>query len=215
MTSKRIGGLWLAVLAWTFAPAAYAQLSIDERCANATGGLVLSMQTARETGFAREVALEMAGLAPGGPSYRIADEAYRQLASGIPVATALQRAKARCRQIGVEALEDDERTFETSREPAGRGGDAQLCAVVATSLANYLTDDPANAARPLDDALRDYLLSIPRDGPAPQTRRALQVAQERARVGANAQELQRVVLRHCEALTTAEREALEAEAYVR
>ncbi len=193
---------------------ASAQFSVDDRCRNATAGLVLGMQTQIAIGNSRQVALESSGLAPGGPGYRVADQAYRQLAAGAPVERLLDAARAQCREIGPEAFEDEEPTFETSREADGRGGGAQLCGDLANSMAGLLVDDPATRTMSLDDALQAFRSSDPRDIPTPQLRRALQLAQQRARVSPDAQELQQLLFRHCEGLSTPEREALDREFYV-
>lgn len=195
-------------------PAANAQVTVDERCRNATAGLVLGMQTHRETGSSREVALERSGLAPGGVRYRVADEAYGQLAAGTPVAAVMDRARAQCRQIGPDAFEDDAATFETSREAGGRGGGAQLCGDVADSVAALFFDDPATRTMSLDDALQVLRNGDPRDIETPQLRRVVDLAQQRARVSPNRQELQQFVFRYCDGLETAAREALDRELYV-
>ena len=126
----------------------------------------------------------------------------------------LESARAQCRQTGPDALEDDKPTFETTREPNGRGGGAQLCGNVAESIAALLIDDPSVRSMSLDDALLALRSSDPRDMRAPQERRALELAQRQARTKPDRQTLQLLVFRHCESLSTAEREALDREFYV-
>ncbi len=193
---------------------AMAQMTTEARCQNATSGLVIGMQTARETGWTREVALETAGLAPGGPRYRIADAAYRQLAAGAPLQRILDQARAECRRIGPEALEDDESTFDDSREAGGRGGGAQLCADVADNIAALLAEEPAVRTMPIDEALRELRNSDPRDIAWPVQRDLLAQAQRQARIQADELSLQRFVYGRCTALDTATREALDREFYV-
>lgn len=214
MGRRLVFAVLLGVVVGGLPQEASAQFSVDDRCRNATAGLVLGMRTQIAIGNSREVALESSGLAPGGPGYRVADQAYRQLVAGAPVERLLDEARAKCREIGPDAFEEEEVTFETSREADGRGGGAQLCGDLASSMAGLLVDDPATRTMSLDDALQAFRSSDPRDIPTPQLRRALQLSQQRARVSPDAQELQQLLFRHCEGLSTPDREALDREFYV-
>lgn len=212
---KRLMPVFLAMtlVAGAWSPPARAQMSVEDRCRNATGGLVLTMNTHREIGSTREVALEQSGLKPGGPRYLIADDAYRQLAAAVPLEAVLERARARCRQVGPDALEDDEPTFNGTREPDGGGG-SQLCADVASTVAAQVAESPALRRMSIDDALREVFSSDPREMDRPQARRILELALRRAQVRVDEQELQELVFNHCEGLDTAAREALDRELYV-
>lgn len=204
--------LALVLAAGGWSPPASAQMSVEDRCRNATGGLVLSMNTQRQIGRTRDVALEHSGLKPGGPRYLIADDAYRQLAAAVPLEAVLERARARCRQVGPDALEDDEPTFNGTREPDGGGG-PQLCAAVASTIAAQVAEDPVLRRMPVDDAVREVQRDDPREMARPQLRRILQITLARAAVRADEQELQELIFRHCDGLDTAAREALERELY--
>lgn len=190
-----------------------AQTSIDDRCHNATAGVVQGMQLQREIGQSREVALEAFGYAPGGPNYRIADFAYRQLEAGVPMARILDEARAQCRKLGPLPFEEEVPTFKTTREADGRGGGAQLCADVANSISGILADEPAMRSMSTDDALEFYLRSAPRDFPTPQLRELLALALKNSSVRFDEQEVEQQLYRRCDALPTKDREALDREFY--
>lgn len=194
---------------------ALAQLTPEQRCRNATAGLVLTMKTYRDVGQTREVALDQAELTPGSVRFRIADDAYRQLAAGTPLERVQERARAECLRVGPDVLEEESDRPEADGD--GEGGRAMplpVCADVATSIAALLAEDAAVRPGSLDDALAALRSSDPRDIPTPRLRRALEIALQRARTAANEQDLQRLVYAHCSGLDAGSRKALENEYYV-
>lgn len=140
------------------------------------------METYRET-MVREVALETAGLKPSGPRYRIASDAYLQLAAGTPTDRIIDRASAECLRVGANAVEDDQPNFWNAA-----GERAPLCADVASSIAGLIVSEPGVRTMSLPDALRALRHSDMRQIQFPQLSRALDLALTRARVRADEME---------------------------
>ncbi len=74
---------------------AHAGMGPSERCQNVAASVVLTMKAFRDSGQARDVALDQAGLEPGSARGRLADQAYRQLEAGTAAELAIARALLR------------------------------------------------------------------------------------------------------------------------
>ena len=205
------GVLWISLLWLALCGAAQAQISAADLCQVEAGGLVLTMETYLERKMPEAVALQAAGLTPGGLRARIAGPAYRQLASGANRAAVIQRAIAQCLQLGANAVADEELTFDTARQD---GGGAQLCADVSNGIAGFLVQERGANRLGIDAALELYRSSDPRQIETPRLRRAMELALQRARIAPNEVEIARMVFEYCEGLDAAGREQLDAEFYV-
>jgi hypothetical protein len=213
--TPRTTRFWM-VLGWLIASACHAQSAIAQTpaadvCRARGSGLAMTMKQALDLKTPKGAALQLTGLAVGGPRYRIADAAYSQLEKGATLDDAMRRATQLCLQIGADAVEDDEPTFETQRED---GGGAQLCGDLASSVAGFLVDEPGAASFTIDRALERFRGSDPRDIPAPRERAALDIALRIARVRLDKKAISQAVFDHCEDLSITGRRELEHEFYV-
>jgi hypothetical protein len=190
---------------------AQAMVSQADWCRTQSVGLTRSMKTAQGLNQLEPVALQQAGLAPGGPRHRLAILAWQRLEAGDSENAAAEVVRAACMRENLRALLDDTPTFGTKPEGAG----AQLCSDLATGLSGYLSDGEA-ATRELGQALDEFAPREHDDNrPRPRLAEALRVTQQFARGNRDSKAIAGFAMRHCQSLDANARAELDAEFYVR
>lgn len=189
-----------------------AQTSHADLCRMQSVGLTFTMQTAIGLKQPKAVALDHAGLRPGGPRRQLADHAYERLAGGASQQNVEGEVRARCMQLDRDELASDDANFGEQDQ----GAEAQLCADVSSSIASFLTEEPGMLSADADKLLDQFTSSRPHDDvtPRPLLRRTLELAQQHARTQPDRLRVADFVMKHCQALKPAERAALDAEYYL-
>jgi hypothetical protein len=174
-------------------------------------GLTLGMKTSLDLKITREVALDGAGLRPGGPRRQLADYAYSRLSAGAHQDTVEREVQARCLRMDRQALLDDKPTFGEQDAGAGK----ELCSDLALSVTGFLINEPGMMSASSTVAFERYSSSRPHGDnmQRPNLLRALELAQIRGRVDPDEMRLQQLLLDHCKSLSPAQRAALDSEFY--
>lgn len=193
------------------ATSAQAQVSQSDWCQLQSVGLTRTAVTWRGLDQPVAVALEQAGLKPGGPRHRLATLAWHRLEAGDNEEAATRAVVAACKRENLRALLDDEPTFGNQPE----GAEAQICSDLATSLSGYLAD-PGAVNTPLDIAVEEFAPSPSETGAArPRLTEAMRLTQRFASANRDAKAISGFVFQHCRSLDASARAQLDQEFYAR
>jgi hypothetical protein len=207
----RVGAILVLAAASGWPADGWAQPPSASLCGVHAAGLVTGMRKAVDLQQPLEVAVQHAGLAPGGPRQRMAQLAHRLFVAGTAEPVVRQRVTDLCLSMDRQALLDDKPTFDTRPSAAG----AQVCSDVASTVAGFLSD-PAGRSLPLDSAFAEYTSGRAEEGsPLDTLRAAFERGYVRARQGADARAVASTVMSHCSALPPAQRARLDEQFYVR
>ena len=189
---------------------ANAQTSQADICRAQSIGLTSTMKIALGLEQPKDVALDHAGLRPGGPRRQLASLAYSRLESGASESTVEGEVRARCMELDRDVIANDDSTVD--EQP--KGASAHVCADVASSVAGFL-EDPGTRTASVDELLDQFTSSRPHDDERslPELRRTLQLAQQQARIKPGHKSVADFVMKHCRSLKPEERTALDAEFY--
>jgi len=191
------------------ATSAHAEVSLADWCQLQSVGLTRTAVTWRGLDQPVAVALEQAGLKPGGPRHRLATLAWHRLEAGDNEEAATRAVRAACKRENLRALLDDQPTFGSQPE----GAEAQICSDLATSLSGYLAD-PGAVNMPTDIAVEEFAPLPSETGAArPRLTNAMRLTQHFARTNRDSKAISGFVLQHCRSLDAGARAQLDKEFY--
>lgn len=190
------------------APSAHAEVSLADWCRLQSVGLTRTAVTWRGLDQPVAVALEQAGLKPGGPRHRLATLAWHRLEAGDNEDAATRAVLAACKRESLRALLDDEPTFGSKPE----GAEAQICGDLATSLSGYLAD-PGAVNMPPELAVEEFAPSPDAGAARPRLREAMRLTQHFARANRDTKAISAFAFQHCRSLDAKARAELDKEFY--